>query len=82
MNGRVETSHIGYLEVFFDCQACDDCPTSIISMTDVEDMYRVTYMQGESITVHMDERDVVFMRREKRYLADFSDWLVDDQGRV
>jgi hypothetical protein len=51
-------------------------------MTNVEDMYRVTYVQGESITVHMDERDVVFMRREKRYLADFSDWLVDDQGRV
>jgi hypothetical protein len=54
MSGRAETSQIGYLEVFFDCQACDDCPTSIISMANVEDLYRVTYVQGESITVHMD----------------------------
>jgi hypothetical protein len=51
-------------------------------MADVEDMYRVTYVQGESITVHMDERDVVFSKREKMYIANFSDWLVHDQDRV
>jgi hypothetical protein len=51
-------------------------------MADVEDLYRVTYVQGESITVHMDERDVVFTRRDKMYIADFSDWLVEDQDRV
>jgi hypothetical protein len=65
MSNRAEISRVGYLEGFFDCQACDDCPTSIISMADVEDMYRVTYVQEESITVHMDHRDVVFSRREK-----------------
>jgi hypothetical protein len=57
-------------------------PVYLISMVDVEDMYRVTYVQGESITVHMDERDFVFSRREKMYVANFSDWLVDDQDRV
>jgi hypothetical protein len=82
MSGSAETSRIGYLEGFFDCQACDDCPTSILSMSDVEDLYKVTYVQGESITVHMDERDVVFTRRDKMYVADFSDWLVEDQDRV
>jgi hypothetical protein len=51
-------------------------------MADVEDMYRITYVQGESITVHMDHRDVVFSRREKMYVADFSDWLAVDQQRV
>jgi hypothetical protein len=51
-------------------------------MADVEDLYRVTYVEGESITVHMDERDVVFTRRDKMYVADFSDWLVEDQDRV
>jgi hypothetical protein len=82
MSGSAETSRIGYLEGFFDCQACNDCPTSILSMADVEDLYKVTYVQGESITVHMDDRDVVFTRRDKMYVADFSDWLVDDQDRV
>ncbi len=42
-------------------------------MADVEDMYRITYVQGESITIHMDHRDVVFSRREKMYVADFLD---------
>jgi hypothetical protein len=32
MSGRAETNRIGYLEGFLDCQACDDCPTSIISI--------------------------------------------------
>jgi hypothetical protein len=82
MSGRAETSWVGYLEGFFDCQACDDCPTSILSMADVEDLCRVTYVQGESITVHMDEHDVMFTGRDKMYVADFSDWLVEDQDRV
>jgi hypothetical protein len=30
----------------------------------------------------MDNRDVVFSRREKMYVADFSDWLAVDQQRV
>jgi hypothetical protein len=51
-------------------------------MADVEGMYRITYVQGESITVHIDYRDIVFSRREMMYVADFSDWLADDQQRV
>jgi hypothetical protein len=77
----VVTDCVGYLEGFFECQACDDCPTSIISMANVEDRYRVMYIQGESITVHMDDRDEVFMWRDKMYVADFSDWLAcEDNG--
>ena len=82
MNGQAETSRAGRLEGFFDCMACEDCPTSILSLADVEDIYPVTYMQGESITVHMDHRDVVFARRDKLYIADFSDWVVDNDNRV
>jgi len=61
MNGAAETKKVGYLEVFFDCQACDSCPANILSMADIEDTYPVTYEQGVSITVHMDGRDVVFV---------------------
>jgi hypothetical protein len=81
MNGVSQTSRVGLLEGFFYCQACDDCPTSILSLADNEDIYPVTYVQGESITVHMDDRDLVFTRRDKLYVADFSDWIVSDQDR-
>ncbi len=40
-SGRAETQHVGYLEGFFEYQACDDCPTSIIRMADVEDMHAI-----------------------------------------
>jgi len=82
MNGVAHTERIGYLEGFFDCQACDSCPTNIISMARVEDIYPLTYSQGESITVHMDDRDLVFKRREGMYVADFSDWIVEDEERM
>jgi hypothetical protein len=42
LNGVAHTEWMGYLDGFFDCQACDDCPTNIISMAWVEDMYPVT----------------------------------------
>jgi hypothetical protein len=34
MNGKATTSQVGYLEGFFECQACTDCPANIISMSD------------------------------------------------
>jgi len=82
MNGSAHTDRIGHLEGFFDCQACDSCPTNIISMSRVEDMYPITYAQGDSLTVHMDDRDVIFKRRDGMYVADFSDWIVEDEHRV
>lgn len=48
----------------------DDCPTSIISMADMEDIYPVVYVHGESITIHMEDRDVVFLGWDKMYVAD------------
>jgi hypothetical protein len=64
MNGVAHTDRVGYLDGFFDCQAGNNCPTNIISMARVEDMYPVSYAQGESITVHMDDHDLVFKRRD------------------
>jgi hypothetical protein len=69
MNGVSKTSQTGFLEGFFECQACDTCLTSILSLADVEDLYPVTYVQGESVTVHMDDRDVQFVRRVKLYYS-------------
>jgi hypothetical protein len=82
MNGAAETESIGRLDGFFDCQACMTCSANIISMADAEDLYHVTYAQGESIIVHMEDREVIFQRRDKMYVADFLDWVVDDEDKV
>jgi hypothetical protein len=82
MNGMSQTERVGHLEGFFDCQVADNSPTNILSMARVEDLYPITYSQGESITVHLDDQDIVFRRRDGMYVADFSDWLVEDEDRV
>ena len=82
MNGSATTSQTGHLEGFFKCQASVDCPVNILSMSDVEDIYPMTWTQGESITVHMDEQDLVFTKRDKMWVADFSDWGVQDGDRA
>jgi len=51
-------------------------------MSDVEDIYPVTYVQDESITIHMDHIDVIFTKRDKMYVSDFSDWVVGEQQQV
>jgi len=79
MNGTATTAKVGYLDGFFECQVCKDCPANIISMSDVEDKYPMTWIPGESITVHMDEQDVIFTKRNKMWVADFSDWIVEEE---
>jgi hypothetical protein len=78
MNGGAVTSQVGLLEGFFECQACEDCPANIISQSDVEELYHMTYVHGESITVHMGDRDIIFYKKDKMYVADFSEWIQKD----
>jgi len=54
---------------------CDTCQASVLSMSDVEKLYPVTYDQGVSFTVHLPHRDLIFYKRNKLFVADFSDWI-------
>jgi Zinc knuckle len=81
MYGVTRTEEVGYLDGFFDCLVCDSCPTNILSMSDIEDKFRVTYQQGESITVHINDGEITFYKRDKMYVADFSAWLDQPGGR-
>jgi hypothetical protein len=82
MNGVSKNKCVRFLDSFFEVQACDSSLANILSMADIEDMYELTYIQGHSIAVHMDDRDLVFERREKTYIMDFSKWIVSDKKRV
>jgi hypothetical protein len=66
---------VGHLEDFFDCLACEDCTANILSQSDIEDKYEITYVQGEKYIVHLPDRDLEFKRKGKLYVADMSDWV-------
>ena len=70
-----ETNLIGDLKGFFPVQVCDTCAASILSLSDVEELYEVTYIPGVKFIVHMNDKDLVFYKRGKIYLADMSDWV-------
>lgn len=61
------------MDGFFECQACADCPDNIISMANLENLYFITCIQGDSIVFHVEDRDMIFICREKMYIVDFTD---------
>ena len=75
---KTNLTKVGMLEGFFECLGSDDTRVSVLSQADVEDTYDVTYEPGRSYTVHMADRDLKFVRRNKLYVADFSDWMDPD----
>ncbi|MFN9982427.1 MAG: hypothetical protein ACK53Y_21045, partial [bacterium] len=81
MNGVSTMERVGFLDGFFECHACDNCPANILSMADVEDRFAITWTPGDSIVVHLEERDMIFTRRNKMWVGDFSDWIITDEER-
>jgi hypothetical protein len=61
------------LKDFFEVYASEDTKANVLSFADVEDMYEITYIRGEAFIVHMGDRDLVFKRREKLYVADLQE---------
>ncbi len=62
----------GYLEDFLRVYASSDTRANVLCFSDVEDVYEITYAQGQSFTVHLPDRDIVFNRKDKLYVADFA----------
>ena len=79
LQGALQSTEMcGLLPGFFDCLVSDNTRVSVLSQADVEDKHPVTYDPSVSYTVHMGERDVVFHRRNKLYVADFTDWVHEE----
>ena len=45
---------------------------NVLSFSAVEDMYEISYVRGEAFVVHMDGRDLVFRRRDRLYVAEWT----------
>ncbi len=63
----------GYLDDFFKVYASEDTHANVLSFSEVEDMYQITYVPCESFTVHLPDRDIEFVRRGKMYVADWEE---------
>jgi len=62
----------GTLEGFFEVYASESTRANVLSFAAVEDMYKISYVRGEAFIVHMDERDLVFRRRDRLYVAEWT----------
>ena len=61
----------GILEIFFPVYASEKTQANVLSFADVEDLYDITYVQKQAFIVHMGDRDLVFNKRDKLYVAEW-----------
>jgi hypothetical protein len=69
---QLRVKETGYLNEFFRVYASEDTKANVLSFADVEDLYDVTYVRGESFVVHLPSRDLEFVRCGKLYVANFA----------
>jgi hypothetical protein len=62
---------VGLLDGFFQVYVSENTKANVLSFAEVEDRYDISYVRGESFTVHMPSQDVVFERRNKLYIAEW-----------
>jgi hypothetical protein len=60
------------LEGFFEVYASDSTRANVLSFVAVEDLYEISYVCGEAFVVHMEGRDLVFWRRDRLYVAEWT----------
>lgn len=65
----------GYLEEFFHVYSSEHANPNVLSLSDVEDMYKVPYLPGQAFVVHLPAGDLEFKRTDKLYIANFSQVL-------
>ncbi len=50
----------------------EDTHANILSFSEVEDKYNITYVPQEAFIVHLPDRDVRFERKGKMYVVDWT----------
>ncbi len=59
---QLELDQVGYLQDFFEVYSSNDARVNILSFTEVEEVYPISYVPQEGFVVHMEDRDVLFKR--------------------
>ena len=56
--------------------ASEETNANILCYADVEDLYYITYVPRIAFIVHLPNRDITFVRKEKMYVANWDEGLV------
>ena len=64
----------GFLDPLFRVYASDDTHANILSLSEVEEKYLVTYSPQENFIVHLPMTDIVFHRKGGMYIVDWSQY--------
>jgi hypothetical protein len=66
---QLKAEHNSYLQEFFKVYASEQANPSVLSLSDVVDLYKVSYVSGEAFIVHLPTYDLAFKRTGKLYVA-------------
>jgi hypothetical protein len=61
----------GFLDPLFRVYASEKTQANILSLSEVEDRYLVTYVPQECFIIHLPHGDIEFRRKEGMYVADW-----------
>ncbi len=73
---QLELDQVGYLQDFFEVYSSNEARVNILSFTEVEEVYPISYVPQEGFVVHMENRDVLSKRRGKMHVAGFAEFTV------
>ena len=71
---QFSVNETGYLDPLFRVYASEDTRTIIMSLSEVEDQYLVTYEPQKNFMIHLPKMDIVFNRKAGMYVADWSQY--------
>lgn len=58
--------------------ATNECKANILCQADIEDKYKINYVQQSKYVVELEDVNIVFERKNKLYVADLSNWIEDE----
>ena len=64
----------GFLDPLFRVYTSEDTQANILSLSEVEDKFIVTYVPKESFIIHLHEMDIVFHCKDGIYVADWDQY--------
>jgi len=69
----LKVNKVGLLPDFFQVYSSEETLANVLSFSEVEDKYHITYVPQESFIVHLEDRDIEFKRRGKLYVAQWEE---------
>jgi hypothetical protein len=69
---QLELRETGYLDNFFQVYTSTETRVNVLSFSDVEELYPITYGPFVGFTVHTSVGDMLFEKKGKMHVADFT----------